>query len=365
MPPRSNRTPSGWLRERSPSSAAAVGGTVQGDPGREVHGVNGLAEAQPGEIVFFNNPKYRDQLAATRASAVVIEAASVSLLGGRDAIVAKDAYLAFAKISTVFHPRPAFAPGVDPRAVVEAGAEVDPAATVMAFSYVGRGARIGPRAVLMPSTFVGDGAQVGADALLYPHVVVREGCTVGERAILQPGVILGGDGFGFAFDPSKPEHFKIPQVGTAEVQADVEIGANSAIDRATLGKTVIGRGSKLDNLVQVGHNVQVGPLCILCGQVGLAGSSQLGQGVVCGGQVGIANHAKVADGTKVAAQSGIKDSIEERGQQFMGSPVMPMGDYARALLAFQKGAETLKTVRKLEKRIAELEAKLAAIEKAP
>lgn len=342
--------------------AAAVGGAVKGDPSREISGVNGLAEASPGEIVFFNNPKYRDQLAATRASAVVIEEASAGLLGGRDAIVAKDAYLAFAKVSAVFHPRPVFAPGVDARAVIEQGATVDPSATVMAFAYVGRGARIGARAVLMPSTFVGEGAQVGADALLYPHVVVREACTVGERAILQPGVVIGGDGFGFAYDGSKPEHFKIPQVGTVEVQADVEIGANSAVDRATHGKTVIGQGSKLDNLVQVGHNVLVGPLCILCGQVGLAGSSQLGKGVVCGGQVGVANHAKVADGTKVAAQSGIKDSVEEPGRQFMGSPVMPMGEYGRALLAFQKGAETMKTVHRLEKRIAELEARLASLE---
>ncbi len=342
--------------------AAVVGGAVRGDPRREISGVNGLAEARPGEIVFFNNPKYRDRLAATRASAVVIEESSASLLGGRDAIVAADAYLAFAKISAVFHPRPVFAAGIDFRAVIEDGATVDPTATVMAFCYVGRGASVGPRAVLMPSAFVGEGAQVGADALLYPHVVVREGCTVGERAILQPGVVIGGDGFGFAYDASKPEHYKIPQAGTVEVQADVEIGSNSAVDRATLGRTVIGRGSKLDNLVQVGHNVQLGPLCILCGQVGLAGSSQLGQGVVCGGQVGVANHVKVADGTKIAAQSGLKDDVGEPGQQLMGSPVMPIGDYARALLAFQKGAETMKTVRRLEKRVAELEAKLAALE---
>ena len=342
--------------------AAAVGGAVRGDSDRPIAGVNGLAEAQPGEIAFFNNPRYRDQLAATRASAIVIHESSVGLLGGRDAIVAADPYLAFAKISAVFHPRPAFAPGVDTRAIVEPGAAIDPSATVMACCYVGRGARIGARAVLMPSVFVGEGAQVGADALLYPHVVVREGCTVGERVILQPGVVIGGDGFGFAFDASKPEHFKIPQVGQVEVQDDVEIGSNSAVDRATLGKTVIGRGSKIDNLVQIGHNVQVGPLCILCGQVGIAGSSQLGQGVVCGGQVGIANHVKIADGTKLGAQSGIKDDINEPGAQLIGSPVLPIGDFARAWLSFQRGAETLKTVHKLEKRIAELETKLAALE---
>lgn len=342
--------------------AAVVGGAVRGDPGRAITGVNGLAEAQPGEIAFFNNPKYRDQLAATRASAVVIHEASAGLLGGRDAIVAGDPYLAFAKISAAFHPRPVFAPGVDARAIVEPGATVDPTATVMACCFVGRGARVGPRAVLMPSVFVGEGAQIGAEALLYPHVVVREGCSVGERVILQPGVVVGGDGFGFAFDAGKPEHFKIPQVGTVEIQDDVEIGANSAVDRATLGKTVVGRGSKLDNLVQVGHNVQVGPLCILCGQVGIAGSSRLGQGVVCGGQVGIANHVEIADGAKVGAQSGVKDSIAAPGQEILGSPAMPLGDYARAHLAFVRGAETIRAVRKLEKKVAELEEKLAALE---
>ena len=247
-----------------------------------------------------------------------------ALVAGPDAVIVADPYLAFARISALFHPRPSLAPGVDPRALVEPGAQIAPSATVMAFAFVGRGARIGARAAIYPQVFVGEGSVVGEDAVLYPHVVVRERCSVGARVVLQPGAVVGGDGFGFAFDAARPEHVKIAQAGAVEVQDNVEVGANSAIDRATSGATVIGRGSKIDNLVQIGHNVQVGPLCVLCGQVGLAGSSKLGRLVVCGGQVGIANHVCIADGSRIGAQSGIKDDIDAPGD-YVGAPVQPSG----------------------------------------
>ena len=340
--------------------AAVVGGVVRGDPDRPITGVSGLSEAEPGEIAFYNNIRYRKALDQTRASAVLVQAALAEAVKGPDVVQVADPYLAFAQIATVFHPPPEPAAGIDPRAVVEPGAEVHPTATVMAFCYVGPRARVGPGAVLFPFVFLGESASVGERALLYPHVVVRERCSIGDRAILQPGVVIGGDGFGFAFDRTRFEHVKIPQAGQVDVQADVEIGSNSSVDRATFGQTVIGAGSKLDSLVQVAHNVQVGPRCILCGQVGLAGSSKLGQGVVCGGQVGIANHVSVASGTRIAAQSGVKDNIAEAGDYF-GSPVIPLAEAARAQVAFRHGAETMQTVRRLEKRIAELEAKLAAL----
>ncbi len=341
--------------------AELVGGTVRGDAGRKLVGVGSLSEAGPDRLAFFNNQRYRGQLKATRAGAVVVAEDALELLDGRDALVAADPYLAFAKASAAFHPQPSFKPGVDPRAVVEEGAQVDPTACVMAFAYVGSGARIGPRAVLFPQVFVGQGSVVGAEALLYPGVILREHTVVGARCILQPGAVLGGDGFGFAFDPSGPRHFKIPQVGNVVVEDEVEIGANSAIDRATSGSTRIGRGSKLDNLVQVGHNVQTGQLCILCGQAGLAGSSTLGNGVVLGGQVGVGNHAKLCDGTRVAAQSGVMADVDAPGE-YGGSPITDSRDWMRSVAAFQKGAETAKLVRRLEKRLAELEARLAAVE---
>ena len=342
--------------------ASFVGGVVRGDPELRLAGVNGLAEAGPGEIAFFNNPRYRGDLGRTRASAVLLREESVALLDGPAAIVVEDPYLCFARVSAVFHPRPIFEPGVDPRAVVELGAEIDPSATVMALAFVGRGARIGPRAVLFPGSFVGEGSRIGADSLLYPNVVVRERCAVGERAILHPGVVIGADGFGFAFDKSVPQHFKIPQVGSVEVGDDVEIGANSAVDRATLGVTRIGSGSKLDNLVQVGHNVQVGPLCILCGQVGLAGSSSLGAGVICGGQVGVGNHLEICDGARIGAQAGVMADVEEPGE-YLGSPSAKGRDFMRAHVAQSQGWETLRKVRRLEKRLAELEERLAALDR--
>ncbi|HCF58263.1 MAG TPA: UDP-3-O-(3-hydroxymyristoyl)glucosamine N-acyltransferase [Myxococcales bacterium] len=343
--------------------ASIVGGVVHGDPETRLNGVNGLAEAGPGQLAFFNNPRYRETLRATRASAVLLRDESLELLAGPAALVVDDPYLAFARVSAVFHPRPTFAPGIDARALVEAGAEVDPTATVMAFAFVGRGARIGPRAVLFPGCFVGESSAVGAESILYPNVVVRERCSVGDRAILHPGAVIGADGFGFAFDSSGPRHFKIPQAGTVEVGDEVEIGANSAVDRATLGATRIGSGSKLDNLVQVGHNVQVGPLCILCGQVGIAGSSTLGAGVVCGGQAGIGNHLKIADRTRLGAQCGVMADIEAPGE-YLGTPALEKRVSLRAHAVYAQGRETVRRVSSLEARIAELEAKLAALEEA-
>ena len=324
-------------------------------------GVNGLVEAQPGELTFFANLHYRDRLATTRASAVILSEDALphfALGTERGALVADDPYLAFAHASALFHPTRAFAPGIDPRAIVEPGAEVDPAATVMAMAYVGQGAVVGPGAVLFPFVFVGEGAHIHARALLYPGVVVRERCAIGEGTILQPGVTIGGDGFGFAFDKRVPCHFKIPQAGVVEVGRDVEIGANSAIDRATLGATRIGDGTKIDNLVQIGHNVTVGPLSILCGQVGIAGSSALGAGVVCGGPVGLGNHLHVCDGARLGPKSGVMADVTEPGD-YLGAPLVKSREFMRQQAAVHRGPETLKAVQRLERRVAELEEKLA------
>ena len=342
--------------------AQAGGGSVRGDPSRLIHGVNVLADARPGEISFFNNAKYREALRASQATAVIVREEAADQVEGRDLLLAKDPYLAFAHISALFHPRPAFPPGIDPRAVVEAGAQVDPSATVMAFAYVGEGARVGPRAVLFPGVYLGPGSTLGEDSVAYPGVAVRERCEVGARCILQPGVVLGGDGFGFAFDAENLKHVKIPQVGRVVIEDEVEVGSNSAVDRATSGETRVGFGTKVDNLVQVGHNVQVGPLCILCGQVGIAGSASLGAGVVCGGQVGIGNHLHVVDRARIGPKAGVMADVEEAGE-WLGAPLMKAREFLRAQAAYQRGPETLRSLSRLEKRVAELEEKLAALER--
>lgn len=341
--------------------AELLGGSCVGNAGLVLTGVSGLDEACPGDLTFFANLHYRDRLATTRASAVILKEEALphfDLAGARGAIVTGDPYLSFAKASALFHPALTFAPGIDPRAIVEPGAEIDPSATVMACAYVGAGAHVGAGAVLFPFTFVGEGARIEARALLYPGVVVRERCAIGEGSILQPGVTIGGDGFGFAFDASVPCHFKIPQAGIVEIGRDVEIGANSAIDRATLGATHIGDGTKIDNLVQVGHNVTVGPLSILCGQVGIAGSSTLGKGVVCGGQVGLGNHLHVCDGARLGPKAGVMADVTEPGD-YLGAPLVKSREFMRQQAAVHRGPETIKALQRLERRVAELEAQIA------
>lgn len=343
--------------------AELLGGAHVGDAALMLTGVNGLVEAQTGELTFFANLHYRDRLSTTKASAVILKEEALrhfEVGEGRGAIVASDPYLAFAKASAIFHPAPTFEPGVDPRAIVEPGAEIDPSATVMACAYVGKGAMVGAGAVLFPFVFVGERARILDRALVYPGVVVRERCVIGEGAILQPGVTIGGDGFGFAFDASGPCHFKIPQVGIVEIGRDVEVGANSAIDRATLGTTRVGEGSKLDNLVQIGHNVTIGPLSILCGQVGIAGSSSLGKGVVCGGQVGLGNHLNICDGARLGPKAGVMADVTEPGD-YLGAPLVKSRDFMRQQVALHKGPETRQALQKLERRVAELEEKLTRL----
>ncbi|MBX5484382.1 MAG: UDP-3-O-(3-hydroxymyristoyl)glucosamine N-acyltransferase, partial [Myxococcaceae bacterium] len=261
--------------------AAAVGGEVLGDGSQPISGVNGLEEAGPGELSFFGNSRYRKQLEATKASAVLVPA-SGELPARRDLAFVRvpNPHLAYAKISAIFHPRPTFAAGISPKAHVHPEASVDSSATVMAGATVERGATVGARAVLFPGVYVGEQAVIGPDTLLYPNVVVRERCRVGARCILHAGCVIGADGFGFALDLEVPEHFKIPQAGIVRIEDDVEIGACSCVDRATTGETVIGRGSKIDNLVQVAHNVTIGPLTIVCAQAGISGSAKIGSGVV-------------------------------------------------------------------------------------
>jgi len=341
--------------------AAHVGGQVEGDGSRPVHGVNGLSESGPEELAFYANPRYRRALASTQAAAVVVAPeAQVSASGTMALIRVKNPYLAFAQISALFSAKPRPPAGISDRAQIHSEAWVDPTATVMGLATVERGARIGPRTVLYPGVYIGEAASVGADCLLYPQAVVLERCHLGDRVTLHASVVIGADGFGYAFDPglsgspSGPSHYKVPQVGTVRLEDDVEIGASSCVDRGTLGETLVGRGSKLDNLVQVGHNVRVGPLTILCGQVGIAGSTELGQGVVMAGQSGAANHLTIGKGVRVGAQSAVLADVEA-GKAVSGTPAIDHAEWLRAATAFGGLAELLKEVRRLRRRVEALE----------
>jgi UDP-3-O-[3-hydroxymyristoyl] glucosamine N-acyltransferase len=333
--------------------AALVGGEVDGDGTLEIFGVSGLESAQPGHLSFYGNPKYKVQLGATKASAVLVSD-DAPPRGSRTHVRVKNPYLAFARIAQLFHPKKQYAPGRAPEAFIHPEARVDESATVMANAYVGRGATVGARAVLYPGAYVGEGAQVGEDTVLFPNVVVMDRCVVGARCLLHAGAVIGADGFGFALDMSVPEHVKIPQVGIARLEDDVEVGACSCIDRATTGETVIGKGAKIDNLVQVGHNSVVGPLSILCAQVGLSGTTVLGTGVVLAGQVGVAGHLRIGDLAKVGAQAGVMHDVED-GATVLGAPAMPHKDFLRSAALFAKLPELSKELRELKKRLDALE----------
>jgi UDP-3-O-[3-hydroxymyristoyl] glucosamine N-acyltransferase len=337
--------------------AARVGGAVEGDGAAAILRVAPLEDAGPDAISFFSNRKYRAAFEASRAAAVIVDPGE-EVPAGRTVVRAPNPYLAFAKVSTLFHPpRPAQG-GVAPQAFVHPSATVDASAEVMALAYVGPGATVGARTTLHPGAHVGEGARVGADCVLYPNVVVREGCVVGDRVILQPGCVLGSDGFGFAFDAqgegAGPRHYKVPQAGNVVVEDDVEIGACTTVDRAALGSTVIGRGTKIDNLVQIAHNVRVGPLSIIVSQVGISGSTRLGAGVVLGGQVGITGHLTIGDGAQIAAQSGVMEDVDP-GVVLLGSPARPRADAMRIYASLGRLPELVKKVRELEKKLAALE----------
>ncbi len=338
--------------------AARVGGEVDGDGGIRIDRVRGLEDAGPGDVSFYANRRYRAAFEATRAGAVIVEPGETAP-AGKTLLRVRNAYLAFAKISTLFHPPREAVPEIAPEAVVHPTARVHPSAQVMPLALVGPGAEVGARTVLFPGVVIGADSRVGDDCVLHANVVVRERCVVGNRCILQPGCVVGSDGFGFAFDPegeegSGPRHYKVPQAGNAVVEDDVELGANSCVDRGTLGSTVIRRGAKLDNLVQIGHNVEVGPLSILAGQVGIAGSTKLGMGVVCGGQVGIVGHLEIGDGVRFGAQSGVINDVPA-GETWSGYPAGPHAPWLREMAAVHRLPDLVKQVRELERRLEQLE----------
>ncbi len=333
--------------------AALVGGRLEGDGALEISGVAGLEAAGATQASFYGNKKYKAQLEASSAG-VIFVGKDAPPRGARTFIVVENPHLAFAKAGQAFSPPKQYAPGIAPRANVHANAKVHPTATVMDFATVNAGAEIGEGAVLFPGVYVGENARIGAGTRLSANVAVMDGCVVGARCLLHPSAVVGADGFGFALDMSVPAHVKIPQTGIVRIEDDVEIGACSCVDRATTGETVVGRGTKIDNLVQVGHNSTIGPLSILCAQVGLSGTTELGQGVVLAGQVGIAGHLRIGDLAQIAAQSGIMSDVDD-GEVMLGSPAMPKREYLRMTAVQRKLPELQKQLRELQERLAALE----------
>ncbi len=307
--------------------AADIGAEVVGDGSTAVSSVNTLEAARPGQLSFLSNPKYEKQLATTQASGVIV---GTTVTSERVTLLrAKDPYLAHQKAVVLLHGyRKHPFTGIHPKAHVDPTAE------------------IGENTIIYPGVFVGPGVVIGKDCILYPNVVVYDRCVIGDRVILHAGAVIGADGYGYA--TSGGVHHKIPQVGNVVLEDDVEVGANSTIDRAALGSTLIGRGTKIDNQVALGHNVKTGPGCLIVAQAGVAGSTTLGHHVVLGGQVGVAGHLDIGDQVMAAAQCGIIGSIEAK-EMLLGSPSMPISQARRVYAIFRELPKLVSRVRQLEK----------------
>ncbi|MGD0201400.1 MAG: UDP-3-O-(3-hydroxymyristoyl)glucosamine N-acyltransferase [Bryobacteraceae bacterium] len=334
--------------------AAALGCELVGNPDLEITGVATLDQAGPTELTFLANPKYASKVKDTRAGAILIsQPARESSI---TSLVSSNPYLDFARALEMFYQPPRPQPGIHPLACVAPSARLGENASIGAFAVVGENVTIGSHAVLHPHVVIYEGARIGDDFCAHSHAVVREFCRIGNRVTLGNGVVVGGDGFGFAHKPDG-SHYKIPQSGITVIEDDVEIQALSSIDRATVGESRVKRGAKLDSLVQVGHACVVGENDILCGQVGLAGSSVLGKNVVLTGQVGVAGHLTIHDNVVVYAQSGVGGDVPE-GSVVAGSPAFDGREWLRAVSAFPKLPDLVKTVRELNKRVAQLESSL-------
>ena len=332
-----------------------MGGELSGNPEVTITSLAGIREARPGDLTFLASSKYREFLRATRASAAIVGLEEPS--SDIPLIRVREPYLAYQRVAEAFyvmkHP---VAKGVHSAAIVAESARIGKDSAIGPYVVVEEGAEIREETVLYPFVYIGRKVKVGKGSILYPQVSVREECEVGKRCILHSGTVIGSDGFGFATD-QEGVHHKIPQVGRVILEDDVEIGANTAVDRAALGATVIKSGTKIDNLVQVAHNVVIGKGCLLAGQVGISGSTEIGDNVAIGGQAGLAGHIEIGDRAMIGAQAGVTKSVLP-GIVVSGYPARPHAEAKRREAAALRLPEALKKIAQLERRLETLEKKL-------
>jgi UDP-3-O-[3-hydroxymyristoyl] glucosamine N-acyltransferase len=334
--------------------AEALDAKLDGDATRVVTGLAPLDAASPTDISFLTDPRYETAARGSRAGAFIAPVGTRGLPA--PVLECRSPQRALIELLRLFFPVAAPPPGVHASAVVASGAVVDPSASIGALAVIEAGARIGARVHVFPLAYVGRGVEIGEDSVLHPHVVLRDGVRLGRRVVVHAGAVLGADGFGYT--PDGGRHAKIPQVGGVLVEDDVEIGANTTIDRATLGATVVRRGTKIDNLVQVAHNVEIGEDCIVAAQTGIAGSSRIGRGAVLAGQVGIGDHVTVGEGAMLGAQSGVAQDVAP-GAKLTGTWGRPIMQTRRIWAAQAELPAMVTRMKKLEQRVAELEARLA------
>lgn len=331
--------------------AELIGGTIEGDAGVLLNTFAKIEEAQPGALTFLANPKYTHYLYSTKASAVLVnndfvpaQPVSATLIRVADPYKALSQLMTMVAAAMQNHPI-----GIEQPSYIAQGATIGNDVYVGAFAYIGSGAVIGDGAKIYPQAYLGNGVKVGNGTIIYPGVKIYAGCTIGSGCILHSGVVIGGDGFGFAPNPDG-SYSKIPQLGIVEIQDNVEIGANTTVDRATMGKTIVGQGTKLDNLIQIAHNVTVGRNTVMASQVGVAGSAKIGDNCIFGGQVGISGHIEIGNHVTIGPQSGVEHSIAQ-GEKVMGSPTVQWRQFARQSACIKRLPDMFKTLNDLEKKM--------------
>lgn len=326
--------------------ASHLKGEVVGDGSVVLSGFAPANSAKPGDLTFAENEDYFALAKASQASAILI--AGNQTTEGKVLIKVADPRVAFARVLPLFFPEPVFPAGIHPTAVVSPSANVDPSAHIGPHCCVGDLVVIHARVVLQGGNHVGAGAQIGEETRLFPNVTIYDRTILGKRVRIHSGTVIGSDGFGYVFDAGV--HRKVPQIGNVVIGDDVEIGANVAVDRGALGSTLIGKGTKIDNLVQIAHNVVIGEHSLLVSQVGVAGSTKMGNYVVLGGQVGLAGHLKIGNKVTIAAQSGVMTDVPD-GERMLGSPAVSDKQAKRQYVAIQQLPDLIKRVRKLEERL--------------
>ncbi len=325
----------------------------RGDADSQISRAAGLELADRGDVTFLANPKYTPQIKNTKATAIFLNENAALERTDIDVLRTKDAYLAYTRALRLFNPEPEIDPSIHRSAVIEESANVDATAEIGANVVIGKNAQIGANVKIFPNATVYENASIGANSVIHSGVSIRENCEIGANCIVHNNTTIGSDGFGYAKDENK-RWLKIPQTGRVVLEDEVEIGANTAIDCASVGETRIKRGAKIDNLVQIGHSCTVEEDALICSQTGLAGSSVIGKRVILAGQVGIAGHLKIGDDAVVTAKSATSHDIEA-GKIISGIPAFDNRDWLRSIAAFRRLGEMARTLRDLAKRVADLE----------
>ncbi len=331
--------------------AELIEGTVDGNPEEKVHDVSKIEEGTEGTLTFLSNPKYEHFIYTTGASIVIVNNAfSPDKEVKATLIRVKDAYQALAKLLQFYIDSMPRKTGIEQPCFIDASVQIGEFPYIGAFAYIGDKVKLGNNVQIFPQTYIGDQVEIGDNTIIYPGVKVYRGCKIGKNCVIHSGAVIGSDGFGFAPGPDNT-YQKIPQIGNVVLEDFVEIGSNTTVDRATMGNTIIRKGAKLDNLIQIAHNVEVGSNTVIAAQSGIAGSSKIGENCMFGGQVGIAGHLKIPNGTRLGAQTGVGGPIKKEGATLLGAPAIDAMQFNKAYVIFRRLPELFKQVQAIEQMV--------------